>query len=555
MKRVLSLLLLLFVSLNGVWAQDVLKVMSFNVRQSLANDGRNSWRYRRDASKNMLREEHPAIVGMQEVCPEQVEYFDDILKGYYRLGVGRDDGRHEGEMMAVYYDKSLFKRVKWGTFWLSETPTQVSQGWDGACKRTCTWAVLQLKSSGQRILFLNTHLDHIGKVARREGVKLIAQRITQLKARYGKEGEEMPVFLTADFNTSSVNPIFDVLKEQLREGRSTAPVTDYGYTFNEWGKVKEQLEANGCDPSNIKLGATGNSDNEPVIDHIFYSGSRPVAFRVLRGDYGAPYISDHYPVTLEVKLGAQVVPQKILAIGNSFSVDAVEQYLWDIAHEFGYELTIGNLYIPGCSVGNHAHCARLHEKKYEYRKVVGGNLSTRKGWSLYDALADEDWEVVTMQQASDRSGQPETYEPYLTELIDSVRTYTDAPLAWHMTWAYHQDSKHAGFKNYDRSQTQMYLAIVDAAGQAMQNHHFEYFIPAGSAIQLSRNVLGDVMTRDGYHLNLLQGRYCAALTWAEVLLGIDAREVKYQPAAISDEMAATVRQAAHDASKGKVAER
>lgn len=301
MKRILSLILFLALSIPTLWAQSFIKVMSYNVRQSYGNDGRNSWPFRQEASERMLQTERPALLGLQETCPEQVIFFDSIMVGYGRLGVGRDDGVLGGEMLSIYYDKALFDLVDWGTFWLSETPDEVSRGWDGACKRTCTWAVLSLKRTGKRVLFLNTHLDHIGAVARREGVRLIAERIATLTAKYGQSGN-MPTFLTADFNTSSANPIFDVLKEQMREARATAPQSDTGYTFNEWGKVKAQLEANGQDPHKIKLGATGNSDNEPVIDHIFYRGVKPLAFRVLRGDYGVPYISDHYPVALEAQL-------------------------------------------------------------------------------------------------------------------------------------------------------------------------------------------------------------------------------------------------------------
>lgn len=301
MKKILTLLLLLALSIPTGWAQGYLKVMSYNVRQSFGKDGPNSWCFRKEASARMLQLERPALLGLQETCPEQVVFFDSIMVGYGRLGVGRDDGKLDGEMMSIYYDKNYFGLVDWGTFWLSDTPDQVSQGWDGACKRTCTWAVLFLRTTGQRVLFLNTHLDHVGKVARREGVRLIADRIKDLTAKYG-QGCDMPTFLTADFNTSSVNPIFDILKEQMREARATAPVADTGYTFNEWGKVKQQLEANGQDPHNIRLGATGNSDNEPVIDHIFYRAATPLTFRVLRDDYGVPFISDHYPVVLEAQI-------------------------------------------------------------------------------------------------------------------------------------------------------------------------------------------------------------------------------------------------------------
>lgn len=293
---------LLFAALTAS-AQSYLKVMSFNVRQSLGHDRQHSWAFRRDAATRMLQLERPALVGLQETCPDQVRDFDAIMTGYGRLGVGRDDGKLAGEMMSIYYDHAIFDLQDWGTFWLSATPDTVSQGWDGACKRTCTWAALKHRQSGRSVLFLNTHLDHVGKVARREGVQLIAHRIDSLSVRYADAEQGAPVvFLTADFNTSSVSPIFDVLKISLYEARSTAHRADTGYTFNEYGRVAAQLEANGCDPHNIKLGATGNSDNEPVIDHIFYRGVVPHTFRVLRDDYGTPFISDHYPVVLEAQL-------------------------------------------------------------------------------------------------------------------------------------------------------------------------------------------------------------------------------------------------------------
>lgn len=547
MKKTLVLLLLLALCLPAAWAQGYLKVMSYNVRQSYGQDGPNSWCFRKEASARMLQLERPTLLGLQETCPEQVTFFDSIMVGYDRLGVGRDDGKLDGEMMSIYYDRALFELVDWGTFWLSATPDQVSQGWDGACKRTCTWAVLTLRTSGQRVLFLNTHLDHIGKVARREGVRLIAERIKSLTERFAIAGQNMPTFLTADFNTSSVNPIFDILKEQMREARATAPVADTGYTFNEWGKVKQQLEANGQDPHNIRLGATGNSDNEPVIDHIFYRAATPLTFRVLRDNYGAPYISDHYPVVLEANIYKQR-PVSILAIGNSFSEDAIEQYLWEIAHEKDIDLTIGNLYHGGCSLERHANNLRTDSADYAYRKVISGYRHERPATTASHALHDEHWDFVTMQQASHLSGQPKTYEPFLTELLDSVGNNTTAQLAWHTTWAYSADSQHGAFKNYGNDQQKMYAAILKAVEKMLKRHHFDYVIPAGTAIQNARATdLGDTLCRDGYHLNLLYGRYCVALTWAEVLLGIDATSVTWCPEGVTPEQAALVRTAAHEA--------
>ena len=186
MKRVLFLLVLaLALTTGNLLAQSYLKVMSYNVRLSVANDSLNAWSLRRGASERMLQLERPALLGLQEACPDQVEYFDTVLSQYHRLGVGREDGKAEGEMMAIYFDTTIFDLEDWGSFWLSETPDEPSLGWDAACKRTCTWAVLLLRQSGKRLLFLDTHLDHMGVVAREQEVRQIADSIQSLVVRQG----------------------------------------------------------------------------------------------------------------------------------------------------------------------------------------------------------------------------------------------------------------------------------------------------------------------------------------------------------------------------------
>ena len=243
-------------------------------------------------------------------------------------------------------------------------------------------------------------------------------------------------------------------------------------------------------------------------------------------------------------------PQRrsILAIGNSFSEDAVEQYLWEIAREKGYDLTIGNLYIGGCSLERHAMNVRHNTADYAYRKVVEGRKTDQSHYTIHGALADGPWDYVTLQQASPYSGQPQTYEPWLTELIDSVRHHTDARLLWHATWAYAQNSDHGGFANYNHSQQQMYDAISQTVATTVVPHEFSGIIPVGRAIQMARQTpLGDTLCRDGFHLNLLYGRYCAALVWAEKLLGLDARQVKWKPQGVTSAQANYVREVAHQA--------
>lgn len=241
---------------------------------------------------------------------------------------------------------------------------------------------------------------------------------------------------------------------------------------------------------------------------------------------------------------------RVLAIGNSFSEDAVEQYLWEIGHEAGVELIIGNLYHGGCSLERHAANLRGNVADYAYRKIVGGVKTDRPATTLRYGLRDEAWDVVTLQQASHFSGVPRTYEPYLTQLLDSLPVAAPtALLAWHATWAYSADSRHEGFKTYGHSQMTMYSAILAAVSEVFVRHpQFSAIIPSGTAIQIARrSSLGDTLCRDGYHLNLLYGRYCAALTWAETLLGIDARKVKWVPEGVTADEATAVRKAAHKA--------
>ena len=248
---------------------DTLEVMTFNIRMSGAEeaDGNNRWDNRREAVAGMLLAERPAVVGMQEACPDQVQYLDSALGGYGRIGVGRDDGAALGEMMAVYYDTARVEIVGDGaTFWLSETPDTVSKGWDAAYKRTCTYGHFRIKGSGRDFYVFNTHLDNEGPEARRNGVRLVADRIA------GMVPDSVAVFITADFNTTAEDSIFLPVKERFAEVRSVAAVTDTSATYNGWGESAE------------------------VIDHIFSRNAEALRFEVLRGDYGVPYVSDHYPV-------------------------------------------------------------------------------------------------------------------------------------------------------------------------------------------------------------------------------------------------------------------
>lgn len=212
---------------------------------------------------------------------------------------------------------------------------------------------------------------------------------------------------------------------------------------------------------------------------------------------------------------------KLLAIGNSFSDDAVEHYLPGLAEANGDTIIIGNMYIGGCSLEEHYDNAINNSPDYSYRKIVNGIKTITPDYRLIDAVNDEKWDYISFQQVSSLSGLYESFFPYLDRLIGFAREHSTNPgmeIVLHATWAYAQNSTHAGFANYGNNQITMFNAIVDAYNRAAQKTGVDIIIPTGTAIQNGRtSSLGDTFCRDGYHLELNYGRYTASCVWYEKL--------------------------------------
>ncbi len=261
---------------------------------------------------------------------------------------------------------------------------------------------------------------------------------------------------------------------------------------------------------------------------------------------------------------------RVLAIGNSFSEDAVEQYLWELGKEAGVNFVIGNAYRGGWSLAAHWKDASTRAADTDYRKVVNGRRTNLGKRTIKDIVTDEPWDVITLQQVSQEAGREESYEPSLSLMIGYVKalaTNDSVRLGLHQTWAYAQDSSHGGFAYYDRNQFLMYASIVAAVEEAMQNHRgdLQFYIPVGTAIQNARTteladpVIGDAqpvnreLTRDGFHLNYTIGRYIAACTWLEALTGISSVGLKSRPKGVTSVQAELAQQAAHAAIEVPVA--
>lgn len=246
---------------------DGLKVMSYNIRLGSADDGTNSWALRYSATGEMLDDQKPDVFGVQEALEYQVRYIEEMC-GYESVGVGRDNGKKEGEFMSIFWNKKAVSMLKWGTFWLSETPDKPSLGWDAECRRTATWALMKDKRTGNRFYFVNTHLDHKGEEAQKNGLRLIMEKIADINP------DGYPMILTGDFNMEPDNANLSELDSMMQSARKIAQKTDSHDTFNKWGRGKG------------------------IIDYIYVSGfsSCPEYQTVTKRYADRKFISDHYPI-------------------------------------------------------------------------------------------------------------------------------------------------------------------------------------------------------------------------------------------------------------------
>lgn len=253
------------------------KIMTYNIRLDVASDGENDWTHRKDFLNGQLQFYAPDVFGVQEAKPNQVLDIAAALPQYSYVGTGRD-GIGKGESSNIFYAKDKFKVIESNTFWLSDTPDVISMGWDAACNRVCTYALLKNVKSNKLIWVFNTHLDHMGELARTKGLELILSRIEKLNSK------KYPVVLMGDFNSEPKTERIIALKSKMDDARTVSkekPFGPYG-TFNGF-KYHEAVSV--------------------LIDYIFVSKGKAVSvnkYAVLSDAKDLKYPSDHFPIFVEI---------------------------------------------------------------------------------------------------------------------------------------------------------------------------------------------------------------------------------------------------------------
>lgn len=256
-----------------------LKIMTYNIRLDVTVDGENDWSHRKDFFTSQIQFYEPDIFGVQEATPNQVIDISNVLLQYDKIGIGRE-GIGKGEASAIYYKKDRFMVKNEITFWLSETPNEISKGWDAACNRVCTFGLFEDIKTNKTFWVFNTHLDHIGEIARTKGIEMILNKITQVNK------ENLPVFFMGDFNSQPEENRILELKKIMNDSRELSVEKPFGPigTFNNF------------------------QYNEPVtkrIDYIFLSknnGFTIQKYAVLTDSKNLRFPSDHFPVLIEISI-------------------------------------------------------------------------------------------------------------------------------------------------------------------------------------------------------------------------------------------------------------
>lgn len=235
---------------------------------------------------------------------------------------------------------------------------------------------------------------------------------------------------------------------------------------------------------------------------------------------------------------------KLLAVGNSFTEDAL-YYLHDLAAWGRIDLHVVNLYIGGCSLQR--HCENLESGAEDYLYEVNG-ISTGKYVSANQVLKEEKWDYILTQQASHDSGLEETYQPYLERVLEYFRRECPgAECLLQETWAYETDSTHEQFGRYHHSQREMYEKLKECYTKAAQSMKVR-LVPSGDVIQALRGKspfryeLGErSLCRDGYHMDMVYGRYLLAAVLYTFLFGRSIYENPYCPEGADGEILGAVK--------------
>lgn len=264
-----------------------LRVLCCNVRKNVPDDALtgNAWESRRDLCADVLAEQQPDVICLQECFNEHFTYLRSRLPEFDTYGLS-NTFKEYNPCNAVFFARRRFELITAGGFWLSETPhIPGSKSWESASVRFANWVQLRDHGSECEFRVTNTHLDHVSQTARENQARLIIEYANALP-------DDLPHLLTADFNADMSNPAIDIIKAGgwLDTHIVIHGHADPGFTFHAFlgPRFPESRP-----PENVK----------GKIDFIFCRGPiRPLAADIIRNSRNGHYPSDHYFLSADVEL-------------------------------------------------------------------------------------------------------------------------------------------------------------------------------------------------------------------------------------------------------------
>lgn len=259
--------------------EGLIQMMTYNIRYGTADDGQNSWKYRKEALFKQIEALSPDVAGLQEALEFQVQEICQNLPEYGSVGVGRDDGEKEGEQCCILYRKDRFKVIESGTFWFSDTPEVVaSKSWGNTLPRICTWVQFAEAQFGNKFYLYNVHLDHQSATSRLKSVELLARMVAARKTAG-------PFIITGDFNCGPESPPIHYLLGQADERSPVSPV-------DVLAAVRPEQKDTGT-----FHGFEGRSDGARIDFILTDTDIRIQDAGIDLRQFDGRYTSDHYPVT------------------------------------------------------------------------------------------------------------------------------------------------------------------------------------------------------------------------------------------------------------------
>ena len=273
---------------------------------------------------------------------------------------------------------------------------------------------------------------------------------------------------------------------------------------------------------------------------------------------------------------------RLLTVGNSFSHNATH-YLGGIAKAAGDTLVLREVNIGGSSMEVHWTKVQQFEKDPTGKD---GLYASKK--SLKQELQSGTWDYVTIQQASIKSHDLSTYEPFAKELRDYIKKYAPgAEVILHETWEYRNDDPRFSVRDpkpgEPTSQEAMYDGLCHAyaataaelglrripVGDAFHrvNHDPNWAYQRDTAFdpkkakapalpnqthslnmgwQWKKNKDGKLaLSMDGHHANAA-GEYLGACVFYETLFGKSVLGNSFVPEGLKPEDAKYLQQVAHE---------